>query len=88
MNNLERGKIDLRECVEGDILISVHGHKLKYIRPTINSEYLDHLVQYLEDDKGVPYNENNFGTRTHDGYVFKFKRLDTDHDIVQIIKQN
>lgn len=86
MKDLERGNVDLRECVKGDILISIHGHKLKYIEPTQEHEYLDHRVQYLEDQNGNRYSKNCMGTRTHDGYAFILKRLDTDHDIVKIIK--
>ena len=74
-------KIDLRECVAGDILISSLGAKLKYVRPTNETEYLDHVVEYLDDGLGN-------GTRTHDGYVFaKNRKPETDHDIVEIIKQ-
>ena len=72
-------KIDLRTCKRGDTLISSHGMELKYIRPTYDSEYLDHLVSY--PDRGN-------GTRTHDGFVFKFNRKpETDHDIVEIIRK-
>jgi hypothetical protein len=74
-------KIDLRECEAGDMLISSLGSKLKYVRPTNEDEYLDHVVEYLDDGLGK-------GTRTHDGYVFaKNRKPDTDHDIVEIIKQ-
>ena len=81
---MQRGNVDLRTCKNGDILISALGAKLKYIRPTNESEYLDHYVQYLEiDGKKI---ENSFGTRTHDGFVFGKNRIpETDHDIVQII---
>ena len=72
--------VDLRNCEKGDILISSHGIKLRYVRPTNDTEYLDHVVEYL--DKGL-----GNGTRTHDGYVFKNNRIpETDHDIVEIIK--
>lgn len=72
-------EIDLRECEEGDILISSHGRVLKYVRPTNEYEYLDHVVEYT-DSRGT-------GTRTHDGFVFKHSRKpETDHDIVLVIK--
>ena len=75
--------IDLRECEEGDILISSHGSVLKYIRPTHEHEYLDHVVVYT-DNKG---NGIGYGTRTNDGYVFKHNRKpETDHDIVAVVK--
>ena len=77
---MERGKVDLRDCNPGDILISAHGLKMKYVRPLSEDDYYDHEVEYLEKGLGN-------GTRTHDGYVFRNKRLPEDHDIVQIIKQ-
>lgn len=83
---MERGKVDLRNCVAGDILISALGAKLEYISPTENGSYNDHIVKYLVDSKGDPYPKDCFGTRTHDGYQFRKKRLpEFDHDIVKII---
>ncbi len=74
-------KIDLRTCKKGDTLISSHGQKLKYLRPTNDREYLDHLVEYEDPTLGN-------GTRTHDGFVFRHNRKpETDHDIVEIIKK-
>jgi len=74
--------IDLNICEEGDILISKHGLKLKYVKK-LNPEvdYYDHEVQYLDKSLGK-------GTRTNDGFVMRNenKRLETDHDIVEIIK--
>lgn len=76
---MERGNVDLRTCSEGDILISVLGAKLLYVRPTTNGEYLDHVVKYMDKNKGN-------GARTHNGYVFAKNRIpETDHDIVEII---
>ena len=73
-------KIDLRTCKKGDILISSHGLKLEYLRPTKYPEYLDHKVRYLDKNMGE-------GTRTHDGFVFKHNRIPkTDHDIIEIIR--
>jgi hypothetical protein len=73
--------IDLRTCKEGDILISSQGTRLKYLRPTNEREYLDHVVEYEDPLLGN-------GTRTHDGFVFKHNRIpETDHDIIKIIKQ-
>lgn len=87
-HKMELGKVDLRECKKGDILISSHGDKLKYCRPTIKGEYLDHRVQYVESTNGDKYTTDCFGTRSHDGYVFMFNRLpEKDHDIVEIIKK-
>ena len=79
MGDGTRGSVDLNICDKGDILISVHGDKLKYVSPT-TSEYLDHIVEYEDKNLGN-------GSRTNDGYVFKYNRLETDHDIVKIIKK-
>ena len=90
--------VDLSTCVYGDLLISSHGTKLKYIRPTNPNlmEYLDHVVEYLENIKvdspegrtEERYTKGSQGTRTDDGFVFKFNRKpETDHDIVEIIYQ-
>ena len=76
-----RGQVDLRTCKKGDTLISALGAELEYDRPCTESEYMDHLVKYKDEDKGQ-------GTRTHDGYVFENNRKpETDHDIVKIIHQ-
>lgn len=83
-------KIDLRTCKKGDILISSQGAKLEYVCPTPWGfyKYLDHVVRYIEDKDGNPMGEDNYGTRTHDGFVYAKKRIpETDHDIVKIIKQ-
>ena len=80
--------IDLRNCKEGDILISSHGAKLEYIAPTPwkHLTYLDHVVKYLKDKDGKSMGKDNYGTRTHDGFVFSKNRIpETDHDIVEII---
>jgi len=80
--------IDLRNCKKGDILISTHGAKLEYISPTPWKQYtyLDHVVRYIEDINGTPFTKNNYGTRTHDGFVFRNKRIpEFDHDIAKII---
>jgi hypothetical protein len=79
-------KIDLNTCEAGDILISSHGEKLEYISktPYNNYTYLDHVVRYT----GEEFGDNNYGTRTNDGFVFaKNRKPETDHDIVEIIKK-
>jgi hypothetical protein len=76
---MERGSVDLRTCKKGDILISALGAKLKYVKPLSEEDYMDHEVEYIDPMKGN-------GSRTHDGYVFRKKRIpETDHDIVDII---
>jgi len=78
---MERGKVDLRECQKGDTLISALGARLRYVKPLPDDSYYDHEVEFLDMNLG-------YGSRTHDGYVFKHNRIpETDHDIVEIIKQ-
>jgi hypothetical protein len=82
--------IDLSKCEKGDILISSHGAVLEYVSrtPWGHYTYLDHVVRYIKDVNGNPYTDDNYGTRTNDGFVFKKVRIpETDHDIVQIIKR-
>jgi len=38
-------------------------------------------------DHEVKYPNGSHGTRTHDGFVYRTNRLETDHDIVKIIHQ-
>ena len=78
-------KIDLNTCKRGDILIGSHGLKLEYISktPWKHNTYLDHVVKYPSSDE---YGDNNYGTRTNDGFVFaKNRKPEIDHDIVEII---
>lgn len=69
--------VDLRECKKGDKLVSKHGLILTYVKPLPESDYMDHEVKYPNGSRG---------TRTHDGFVFRKNRKDTDHDIVEVIK--
>lgn len=73
--------IDLNTCKAGDILISKHGAKLKYVcKLNPETDYYDHKVKYEDPKLG-------YGTRTNDGFVMRneSKRLPEDHDIVEII---
>jgi len=73
--------VDLSTCKKGDILISKHGKRLKYIcKLNRETDYYDHLVSYETLGLGS-------GTRTNDVYVMRTpeKRLETDEDIVEII---
>ena len=82
---MERGKVDLSQCVAGDILISALGAKLEYVSPMKEGDHYDHKVRYLVDPDGKPYPKNCMGTRTNDGYVFRVNRIpEIDHDIVEI----
>ena len=80
--------VDLNICEPGDILISKHGAKLEYVSktPWKQYNYLDHVVRYIEDVDGYKFSDNNYGTRTNDGFAFAKNRQATDHDIVKIIK--
>ena len=77
--------IDLRNCKPGDKLLSNHGMVLTYVKPLENN-YMDHEVTYPDTH---PYYGSR-GTRTHDGYVMRnvLCRLDTDHNIVEILGQS
>jgi len=77
IKNIGLGKVDLRTCEPGDLLVSRHGEYLTYVEPLPDEDYMDHRVMY---SNGV------YGSRTHDGYVYRKKREESDHDIVAIIK--
>ena len=84
---LNKNTIDLNKCEKGDILISSHGLELEYVckTPWKHYKYLDHVVKYPSDEFG----DENYGTRTNDGFVFaKSRKPETDHDIVKIIKKH
>jgi len=75
-------KVDLRECEEGDILISQYGVILQYIKHN-KDEYFPHEVKYLYDNSIVEL----YGSRLDNGCCYKNKRLETDHDIKRIVKK-
>jgi len=70
--------IDLRNCKPGQKLKSKHGMILTYESANPAGSYYDHTVRYPD---------GSFGTRMHDGFVYKNpdKRLPEDHDIVEIL---
>jgi len=70
--------VDLRKCKAGDVLVSKSGKRLTYIGPTDKDHYNDHYVKYSDKNLG-------FGTRTHDGFVFRKNRRDDDEDIIEVI---
>ena len=80
--------VDLRKCVKGDILISKHGAILRYLGPTDELHYYDHIVEYIFVDGEINTGQLGNGTRLHDGYTFRKNRLETDHDIVSVIPLN
>jgi hypothetical protein len=72
--------IDLNKCKRGDLLLSTQGEILEYIckTPWKHYTYLEHVVRYTS----AKFGEENYGTRTNDGFVFKTKRKPkTDNDI-------
>lgn len=74
--------VDLRMCEKGDMLVTKHGLTLTYVKRLPKAHYYDHEIKY-------PYlNGNGYGTRTHDGHVFREKRKPEDQDIIKIIKWN
>lgn len=72
--------VDLNQCKPGDKLRSKHGMILTYIRKLPKGSYYSHQVKYPS---------GALGSRTNDGYVMcnPDKRLKSDHDIVEIIKE-
>ena len=70
--------IDLRNCVPGQKLRSVHGMIFEYVGPTPAGHAYDHVVKYPD---------GSYGTRIHDGHVYRDAhcRLPLDHDIVEIL---
>ena len=77
IKNTGLGKVDLRTCEPGDLLVSRHGEYLTYVEPLRDENYMDHMVMY---------SNGAYGSRTHDGYVYRKKRKESDHDIVAILK--
>ena len=80
--------IDLSKCKKGDILISSQGSKLEYICPTPwkHYTYLDHVVRYITDKDGKSMGDENYGTRTNDGFTFaKNRKPETDHDMIEVL---
>ena len=80
--------VDLRNCKKGDLLLTSQGSILEYICPTPWKyyRYLDHVVRYVKDKDGKKFTEDNYGTRTNDGFVFaKNRKPETDHDVIKIL---
>ncbi len=77
--------VDLRTCKQGDILLSQHGAILRYLEPLKEEDYYDHRVEYLYFGGEINTGQFGTGTRCDDGFVFRKNRLESDHNIVQII---
>lgn len=73
--------VDLNKCKPGDKLLSKHGIILTYVEKLPSRSYYDHSVKYPD---------GSLGTRTNNGYVYKIpsKRLDSDHDIIEILPED
>lgn len=70
--------VDLRKCVPGQKLKTKHGLIVTYVGPLEPQNYYDHKIKYPD---------GSFGTRIHDGHVFRNpnSRLPEDQDIVEIL---
>jgi hypothetical protein len=68
--------VDLRNCKPGDKLLTVHGTILEYVGPLPEEHFYDHEVKYPD---------GSAGTRTHNGQVFRNKRMFEDEDIAEIL---
>lgn len=73
--------IDLSTCQPGQKLVSKHGEILTFVGPN-KYDGVRYWYPYM-----IQYQNGSFGCRTQDGFVscFPDKRLETDHDIVQIL---
>jgi hypothetical protein len=79
MKDTGLGGVDLRNCEPGDMLVTRSGKVVTYVRSLPETDYMDHEIQYPN---------GAYGSRTHDGYVYRKKRLDTDEDIIAILDDN
>lgn len=68
--------VDLRKAKRGDGLVTKSGLILRYVEPTNAGGYYDHYVAYPN---------GSLGSRLHNGFVFRHKRLPEDEDIIAII---
>ncbi len=85
---MEGASVDLRKCRFGDTLISSLGAELKYIKPSEDKDFYDHIVKYIKIP-GQKIGRNAMGNRTHSGHVFRNNRNpERDQDIIKVIKKN
>lgn len=70
-----KNEIDLSKCVAGQRLISTHGEVMVFVGPCPITGY----------DYEIVYSNGSRGTRTNDGFVFRTKRLPTDHDVAEVL---
>lgn len=76
--NATETTIDLSACKENDLLITSRGGIVRYVKA------IDPEVYYFDHE--IIYSNGSRGTRTNDGYVFRKNRLDTDANIVKIVR--
>jgi hypothetical protein len=74
--------VNLNDCKPGDKLLTKHGMVLEYVGALPEDHYYDHEVKYPNIS---PYFGSK-GSRTNDGFVMRKNRIDTDQDIVEILK--
>lgn len=67
--------IDLRTCKPGQKLRSCHGLILTYVRFDDKMPFC-HIVMYPD---------GGYGSRSHDGQTYINNKMETDHDIVEIL---
>jgi hypothetical protein len=68
--------VDLRTCVNGQKLLTTHGKILTYVGKSVPEDYYDHRILYPDGGQG---------SRTHDGFVFRHNRQDTDENVIEIL---
>lgn len=70
--------VDLSTCKKNDILITSRGGIVRYVKP-LNPEvdYYDHEIIYSNGSRGA---------RINDGHTFRNNRLETDANIVKIVR--
>lgn len=72
-------KINLNNCVKGDILISQHGKAFLYDHKGASRAF-PHII--TDAISGAEC------SRSNNGFAFNLKRLPKDHEIVKVIPQN
>ena len=75
IGNTDGETVDLRDACKGDVLVSCHGEHLRYVE----------FIEEYEFPHRVEYSNGLGGSRTHEGWVARNIRLESDHDIVEII---
>ena len=76
--------VDLRNAKPGDKLLTVHGNILTYVGPEPLGSYYDHRVKYPALFS-PGFHAESYGTRTHDGFVYRKNRREDDEDIIAIL---